>query len=174
LSAADDFGGELGGGRLQIPVNCHKVVTDELLIVAGRRNADAVTVGRPVTRGVGSEDFVAEVERAIGIGTKLKFRIGEDESGGFGARCAKFVKRETGCFYLFKTFGTEEGGGLGFGDWGVALAFGGFRRGREERLGEFFGLAESVGERDAAEAAVFLIGVPAATDEVAARNAFDW
>src|SRR5579871_4842748 len=61
--ARDDFRGQVGAGRLLVPVERLQVVAHELLVEARRARADAVGVGGPEARGVRRHDLVDQGER---------------------------------------------------------------------------------------------------------------
>ena len=78
--ARDDVVGDRGRRRLLVPAACGGPVAHVLLVEARLAAADLKAVGRPVARGVGRQDLVADDQLAGGVEAELELGVGEDHA----------------------------------------------------------------------------------------------
>src|SRR5690606_24335534 len=146
------------------PVQGFQVVAHDLLVVARRAGADLVLVRRPVARGVGGEHLVHHVQAAVGVGAELELGVGQQDPALGRVGGGVLVQAQGGVADLFGQVGAGQ---LDRGvevDVLVVGADRGLGRGGEDRFGQPLGLAQAVGQGDAADPAGALIVLPAAAD----------
>ena len=68
-------------GRLLVPMDLFQVVADELLVEARLRPPGVILVLRPVARGIGCQNLVAENDLAVEL-SELELRIRKSEAAG--------------------------------------------------------------------------------------------
>ena len=171
--ARNDLGGQFRRRWRLVPRLRLEPVAHELLVVARRRDADAVLVGGPETRRVGGQDLVHEAQRAVGVQTELELRVGDDDAARrcIGRRLA--VQRQRNCAHARRTVHTDALLDLREADVLVVPTELGLFRRREDRLRQLLGLAETLRQRDAADRTASLVVLPPRADQVAAHDRLD-
>ena len=139
-----------------------------------------VAVGGPETAAVGGQHLVTDDQTAIFVQTKLKFGVGNDDALGQRVIGALFVQGDGGVpqggGVLLAVAGEillQMGDALLVGDVFVMVAKLRLGGGSVDRLRQLVGFLQPLGQRDAADGAVFLVAGPAAAGDIAADDAFD-
>ncbi len=163
--------GSEGGGRLVVPSARVEPVPHELLVEAGLRTSRLVPIDRPEPAGVGRAHLVDEDQLTSGE-AELELRVGHDHAAIGGRDPDALVDAERELPQPLVEPPANQVGGIGRGQ-GQVVAFGRFRRGREDRLGELVGFGESGGQTHAADRTAGPVLRPAAAAQVAARDALE-
>ena len=154
-----------------IPVGLEPIA-DELFVVAGLNLALLVAGGRPETAGVGREALVDQRNLAIDD-TELELGVGDDDASSRGILGSGLVNLEgqvanlRGDVLAHDLAATLERNVL------VVVADLGLRGRREQRLGKLGSLRQALGQLNAADGAVLVIGLLARTGQIAADDALD-
>ncbi len=159
--AGDDLCRNARAGRLLVPVQRLEVVAHELLVVAGRADADAILLRRPEARGIRRQHLVHHIERAVGVGAELELGVGDDDAALGGIGRGPFVDREGGVAHPLGERAADGRDHLVEADILVVIADRRLGRGREDRLGQLLRLAQAGGQLDAAQSAGRLVVLPA-------------
>ncbi len=143
-----------------------------MLVVAGLDLALLVAGGRPETAGVGREALVDQRDLAIDD-TKLELGVGDDDAAGRGILGSSLVDLEGQVANLRGDVLADDLAATLERDVLVVVADLGLRGRREQRLGKLGGLGQTLGQLDAADGAVLVIGLLARTGQIAADDALD-
>ena len=170
----DDLLGDRRGRRALVPAAAGGPVADVLLVEARLAAARLVVLGRPVARGVGRQDLVADDQLAGRVEPELELGVGQDHAvrGGRGRPRRSRARSRRRRTLLHQLAVADQGGGLLEVDR-LVVADVGLRRGREDRLGQLLGLLQARGQRDPRDRSGGLVVLPAGAGDVAADDALD-
>ena len=145
---AMDLGRQGGGRRGLVPVEGVEVVADELLVEARRAHPRRVLVGRPEAGGVRGQHLVDEDEPAVFVHRELELGVRDDDPARAGVLRREAVEVEGDIADSPGDVGADETARGVEVDVLVVLARFRLGRGGEERLGQAFGLAQTLGQPD--------------------------
>ena len=170
---ADDVGRKhgTGGDFVGGPGLGFEPVAHELLVVRGLGFAGSVAGGGPVTRGIGREHFVHDMQFAGGVLAELELGVGEDEAGLGGGVVAERIQGDGGGLHGGEV-GAEDFRAAGFGD-GLVVTFGGLGGRGEDGLRKLRGLDEAGGQLVVEDGAGLLVLLESGGGEVAAHDGLD-
>ena len=134
-----------------------------------------VTLGIEIATGVGSVDFVHEINLTVVL-SELVLGVYEDQTALGGHLGAAFEESERVFLQNLVFFGRGQAAfeDLCLRDVGVMFTDFGFRGGRYDGSGELFVLAHTVGKRNAADfASTCLISAPSAAAKITAHDHLD-
>ena len=154
-----------------IPVG-FEPIADELFVVARLNLALLVAGGGPETAGVGREALVDQRNLTIDD-TKLELGVGDDDATGRGVLGSGLVDLEGQVANLRGDVLTHDLAATLERNVLVVVADLGLRGRREQRLGELGGLGQTLGQLNAADGAVLVIGLLARTGQITADDALD-
>ena len=140
-----------------------------------RRRADTgpVFIRRPKARGVGSEHFVHQGQRAIGIETKFKLGVGDDDAARGSVLHCLVIQVQADAAHALGQIRADGVHHLIEADVLVVIAERSLGCGREQRLRQTLGLAQTRRQRNAAHSTAGLIVFPARADQIAAHHRLD-